>query len=230
MKQPLVAALVLTLLAGGAARAEAQVLGLPVNNSGIGTGVALYGDVGIPNDAAGGGIAAGATVRAGFSRIGVTGSAAYYNPGGSELLDVDDDLVSIGGTLNYRLLGGPLIPLSATLQAGAGYARIKRAAAPTADVDTVTQLRIPVGLGIAFSMPNPVLSIRPWIAPRVDIVRTTVNDLDPETNTAFAVSAGVELNLLTGLGLHATYDWSGEEGHPQTLGVGLHYGFRVPGL
>ena len=54
----------------GASRAAAQVLGIPVYNSGIARGVGLYGDVGFPNAAAGKGTAFGLTGRAGFGPLG----------------------------------------------------------------------------------------------------------------------------------------------------------------
>ena len=46
--------------------AAAQVPGLPVYNQGVPRGIGLYGDVGFPNDVAGGGTAYGVTGRAGF--------------------------------------------------------------------------------------------------------------------------------------------------------------------
>jgi hypothetical protein len=41
----------------------------------------------------------------------------------------------------------------------------------------------------------------------------------------------VELNLLSGLGLQAAYDYrTGGSSHPGVFGIGAHYTFRVPGL
>ena len=45
-------------LALGAAPARAQNPGLPVYNQGVPRGIALYGDVGFPNDQAGSGLPA----------------------------------------------------------------------------------------------------------------------------------------------------------------------------
>jgi opacity protein-like surface antigen len=94
----------------------------------------------------------------------------------------------------------------------------------------VTNLRVPIGVGIAMSLPNPVLAIKPWLAPRVDIVRSTVEGTTA-TSTAFAISGGIEFNLLSGLGLHTGYDWSRRDGVTYgTFGVGVHYAIRMPGL
>ena len=96
--------------------------------------------------------------------------------------------------------------------------------------DPVTEWRFPVGLGIAMTLPNPVLAIKPWLAPRVDIVRAGQSGAWA-TSTAFAISGGIEFNLLSGLGLHTGYDWSRRDGITYgTFGVGLHYALRVPGL
>ena len=54
-------------LAFGAVPVEAQVPGIPVYNAGVPRGIGVYGDVGFPNDDAGGGTAYAVTGRAGSS-------------------------------------------------------------------------------------------------------------------------------------------------------------------
>jgi hypothetical protein len=209
-------------LTGGAAAAEAQVRGIPVYNVGVPRGIGLYGDVGFPNDRAGGGTAYAVTGRAGFGPFGATAILSSYNPE-----DSDSD-VSVGATLNYRVFGGPLVPLAVTLQGGVGYAKPENGLSPDEDV---TELRFPVGVGFALTIPNPVLAIKPWLAPRLDIVRVSGDGFDPETNSEFALSGGIELNTLGGFGIHATYDAIfADGGTPGVFGVGAHYTFRVPGL
>jgi len=201
--------------------AAAQVPGLPVYNQGVPRGIGVYGDVGFPNDRAGGGTAYGVTGRAGFGFVGVTAIVSTYNPDGPV-----DSHTSVGATGNLRLFGGPLVPLTVTLQAGAGYSKI----------DEAKDYRFPIGLGFALTIPNPVLAIRPWLAPRVDIARTEIpgDVLTPDTyktDTNFGLSGGVELNLLNGLGLHAAYDRVfADGGDPSVFAIGAHYNFRVPGL
>ena len=206
-----------------AMRASAQVSGIPVYNNGVPRGIGVYGDVGLPNDEAGGGTAYAATGKAGFGLLGVTAILSSYNPDGPAGSDL-----SVGATGNYRVFGGPLVPLAVSLQAGVGYAKPESGLLPD---DEVTQWRFPVGVGFALTIPNPALAIQPWLAPRVDIVRTSADGFDAETDTEFGLSGGIELNLLNGLGVHAAYDATfAEGGTPGVFGVGAHYNFRVPGL
>jgi len=213
------------LLVTAAGSLGAQVRGIPVYNSGVAGGLALGAEFGVPNNAAGGGIAYGASARMGMGLFGMTAMAIRSDPSGE-----GGNTIGVGATLDYKLLGGPLIPLSVTLQGGAGYSRNAFIAQPSGATSHVTNLRVPIGVGIAMSLPNPVLAIKPWLAPRIDIVRSSVGGTTA-TSTAFAISGGIEFNLLSGLGLHTGYDWSRRDGVTYgTFGVGLHYGLRVPGL
>ncbi|MBA3894280.1 MAG: hypothetical protein H0X69_11410 [Gemmatimonadales bacterium] len=224
MQQAVLGAILLAAVLGGrAASLEAQVRGIPVYNAGVPRGVGVYADVGFPNDEAGGGTAYAVTGRGGFGPFGATAMLSSYNPDGPG----DADL-SVGATLNYRVFGGPLVPLAVTLQGGIGYAKPDVGALPD---DDVTELRFPVGVGLALTIPNPVLAIRPWLAPRLDIVRVSADGAEAQTDSEFALSGGIELNTLGGFGLHATYDAIfAEGGTPGVFGVGAHYTFRVPGL
>jgi hypothetical protein len=214
-------ALVLALLLGGAPLA-AQVRGLPVYNSGTPRGIGLYGDVGFPNDDAGGGHAFGATGRLGLGFVGVTATVATFDPKGPE-----GSKTSVGGTGNLRVFGGPLVPLSVTLQAGVGYAELEGSATTGEDVD---EWHIPIGVGFALTIPNPALAIKPWLAPRIDITRLSGGG-SSNTDTNFGLSGGIELNLLNGFGAHASYDYvNGDGGNPGIFGIGAHYTFRVRGL
>jgi hypothetical protein len=211
----------LSAVAGGAESAQAQVRGIPVYNVGVPRGVGIYGDVGFSNDEAGGGTGYAVTGRAGFGPFGATAMLSSYNSDGPS----DSDL-SVGATLNYRVFGGPLVPLAVTLQGGIGYAKPEINTLP----DDVTLLRFPVGVGFALTIPNPVLAIKPWLAPRIDIMRESA-DGAANTETNFGLSGGLELNTLGGFGLHATYDAIfADGGTPGVFGIGAHYTFRVPGL
>jgi hypothetical protein len=90
---------------------------------------------------------------------------------------------------------------------------------------------VPIGVGFALVIPNPVLSIHPWLAPRVDIAYQKAGDAS-NTETNFGLSGGLELNLLNGFGIHAAYDrvFAKDVADPATFGIGAHYAFRVPGL
>ena len=199
----------------------AQVAGLPVRNAGIGTGIGVAVDAGFPNGAAGKGWAIGATGMVGLGPFGVTASVSHWKPKGLESLN------SVGATGNFKILGGPLIPLSVTLQAGAGYSKVTQQGIE-APVTTKT-VHVPVGIGVALTIPNPVFSIKPWIAPRLDVVRVTIkSDTPAETSTdkRFAISGGVDLGFLSGFSVRVMYDrtTTGDEGatrHPSILSIGV---------
>jgi hypothetical protein len=211
----------LALSAALASSASAQALGVPVYNSGVPRGIGLYGDVTFPNADYGKGTGFAATGRVGLGFIGVSATAATYNPKGPT-----GSTTSVAGTANLRVFGGPLVPFSVTLQGGAGYWKQPGGVAGT----DVKYWHFPVGLGIALSIPNPALAIKPWIAPRLDIVRSSVGSVHT-TDTNFGISGGVEFNLLSGLGLHASYDWvKNGSVKPSVFAVGAHYAIRVPGL
>jgi len=202
-------------------RAAAQVTGIPVYNSGIPSGIAIYGDVGFPDENAGKGTAVAVSGRAGFGAFGATAILSTFNPDGPGSNDV-----SVGATLNYRIFGDPLVPLSITLQGGIGYAKPDNGLLPGES----TELHFPVGVGFALTIPNPALAIRPWIAPRLDVVHASASGTsDSETN--FALGGGLELNLLNGFGLQAAYDRVFVDGgDPGVFAIGAHFAFGVPGL
>jgi hypothetical protein len=212
------AALLVTL--GDASAASAQALGLPVYNSGVPTGLGVYGDVAFPNSAAGDGHTFAVSGRLGISRFGVTATLGSFDPSGP-----DNTVTTVGATGNYKLLGGPLIPFSATLQGGIGYGK------EGSGLGSTKLWRFPIGLGIGITIPNPALAIKPWIAPRIDIARFSVEGGTSDTDSNFGISAGVELNFLTGFGVHAAYDRVFANGDdPGIFAIGAHYGFRIPGL
>lgn len=209
--------LVALLALAGAGALQAQNPGLPVINSGVNTGLTLRGDVGFPNAEAGSGTAFGATGKLGLSLIGITATVSSYKPKGGS------SHTSVGGTANLKLFGGPLIPFSLWLQGGAGYTKY----------GPVTQYHVPVGLALAAKIPSTVVAIKPWIAPRLDLVHQSSSGIVSSSNTAtdFGISGGVEFSLLSGLGFYAAYDWVSRNGtKPSTFGVGAQYGFSIPGL
>jgi hypothetical protein len=209
---------------GGASStpALAQVHGIPVYNSGIPTGIAVYGDIGFPNTDAGKGRALSVSGRAGFGPFGATAILSTFNPDGS-----GDSELSVGGTLNYKVFGGPLIPLSVTLQGGIGYSKPDAGFLPGGEVN---EFRFPIGVGFALTIPNPALAIKPWIAPRIDIVRQSGSGAS-DTESNFGLGGGLELNLLSGFGVQAAYDRVFMDGgDPSVFGFGAHYTFRIPGL
>lgn len=198
--------------AGSAGGLLAQVRGLPVRNAGVGTGIGIAADAGFPSASAGSGLALGATAAVGLGPIGVTGSVARFDPKGAA-----GAINSLGATANLKVFGGPLIPISVTAQVGAAFSR----------VGSIEELRLPIGVGLALTIPNPVFSIKPWLAPRLDIVSTSGASLTGGRDAKFAVSGGVDLGFLNGLTIRAMYDrinW-GAGGNPSVFSLGL--GFKV---
>lgn len=216
-------ALLLSAAAGHAGGLVAQVAGVPVRNAGVGTGAGVAVDVGFPSASAGKGIAVGATGSLGLGLVGFTATAATLDPQGA-----GKRVNSVGATGNLKIIGGPLIPLSVTLQGGAGYHKVTvdGGEAPT----ITTTLHVPVGVGLALTIPNPVFSIKPWVGPRLDLLRTRIqSDTPAETSTVtdFGISGGIDLGFLNGLTIRAMYDrvFRGDGSHPSVLSIGL--GFRV---
>ena len=130
-------------------------------------------------------------------------------------------------TGNLKIFGGPLIPLSVTLQAGAS----------TFKENGESGWHFPVGVGLALTIPNPVFSIKPWLAPRIDIVRESNNTVlqdrsagGYDTDTNFGISGGVDFGFLSGLAVRVMYDRvsrasNGNSSTPAVFSLGL--GFKV---
>ena len=197
--------------------ASAQVAGLPVRNAGIGTGIGIAADIGFPNADLGKGTAFGGTGFVGFGPLGVTASISRWNPAGE-----GDALTSVGGTLNLKVFGGPLIPLSLTMQGGIGRTK-------TSDIEggSVTTTHFPLGLGVAVTIPNPAFSIKPWAAPRIDVVHQSGDGLISGTRAKFGISGGIDVGFLSGISIRAMYDRVSAGGglHPAVFSLGA--GFKV---
>lgn len=211
------------LLAVFAGSAAAQVPGLAVHAPGVPSGLIVSGHVGFPNDAAGSARTYGLTGAVGNGLFGGTALVALSDPE-----DDAEGTVSVGANAAFRMLGGPLVPVSASLLAGVGYAKPESGVLPG---EQTSLLHIPIAVSVAVLLPSPAFSIRPWVAPRLDVLRVSPEGVESETITDFAFSVGLELNTVSGFGVHAAYDWIGREGDkPGVFDVGLHYAFRVPGL
>ncbi len=210
--------LCLSLLGASAmAPATAQVTGLPVHNSGISSGLSIGGEIGFPNAEYGKGTAYGGRAAIGLGPFGVSAVVSSYNPSGPGASQT-----GLGGYINLKVFGGPLIPLSVTLQGGAEYVKNNGA----------KLVHAPIGLGIALKIPNPALAIKPWIAPRIDVSRASGTGLPTKTTTKFAISGGLEFSLLGGLGFGVAYDRLSPGGglHPSVFSAGVNYTLKIPGL
>ncbi|HEU5358736.1 MAG TPA: hypothetical protein VFU45_06440 [Gemmatimonadales bacterium] len=215
MRSKLVAALAFASVAF-AAPAVAQVGGLPVFNAGIGTGIGINVDAGFPDSAAGKGHTYGLTGSVGLGPLGFTAIVASQKPEGAS-----SSTTWAGATANLKLFGGPLVPVTVTGQVGVG------GASPSSGT---TLLNVPVSIGIAVNIPSPALSIKPWIAPRMQYTKIST-PLGSTNSTKFGFSAGVNLGLSMGLGIRVAYDYyKPDTGAQSVFSVGAGYNIHVPGL
>lgn len=209
-------ALTLSLLGGVLLTAplSAQVLGLPVVNNGVASGLSIAADVGFANFdgfttvQASTATTIGASASVGLGLVGLTGTLAHSLP------DLGEGVWSPGISGTLRLLGGPLIPLRVVLLAG--VARWQ--------VDSVDFTHVPVSLGFAATIPLPGFAIKPWIAPRLDILSKSPDSHSTTTENRFALSGGIEVQLLLGLSLRASYDQSySKSGDPSVFSLGAGF-------
>ena len=202
--------------------ARAQVLGLPVYGAGVGSGISLNADYGFLTVDPGASKAKtiGLTGGVALGPLGVTATYASTNPDGA-----GDNQSSLGATANMKVFGGPLIPVSVNAQVGVGYWKVKDGFAPGVDQKFVN---VPVSLGIALNIPTPGVSIKPWIAPRMQYTRSTGGADDSQTK--FGISAGVNLGLIGGINGRIAYDQISMDNNVKNkvFSVGLGWNFNVP--
>jgi len=211
------AILALAALAGSMTPApgNAQLPGIPVYNTPVASGFSIGADVGFPSDATGLGTSYGVTGAFGTGPFGFSASL-----GGTKVEAASKTEATFGGTANWKVFGGPLIPLAVNLQAGVAYWK------GAADSDN---LRVPVGVGVVLTIPTPGMAIKPWVAPRVDYSQAKVGGVSSyATESAFSI--GLDLAFLNGQGARAAYDWMQVDGSTlSTIGVGVNYAFNVLG-
>lgn len=199
----------LALLVGPAA---GQAPGIPVYGGGFSPTIEIEGVLAFPtaDSRTEDGFVVGATGTVSLGRIGVWATA------GRLLASAEgaEDRMVYGAMAGVKVVGGPLSPLGVYLQGGAGSMEDNDPASST--------VVYPVGLAATLTIPTPYVSVRPWLAPRADITRTTTNG-ESETEQVFAMSAGVDLTLLTGLSFRASYDKIKNLDGIVGLGVALHF-------
>lgn len=192
-------------VACAAVPARGQVLGLPVVNNGTATGINIGADVGFSNAEyfSGGGTAVGARASVGLGFFGVSAAISRFTP------KTGDAVWAPGAAATLRLIGGPLVPFRITMQAGASRWTV-------AGTDYV---HVPISIGLSATIPNPAFAIKPWIAPRIDILGDQAN-----TNGHFGISGGIDLAFLNGISVRAAYDRLSAGGsHPSIFSLGLGF-------
>jgi hypothetical protein len=152
--------------------------------------------------------------------------AGLYDPKGGA-----SKVTQFSADAALKIFSPPLVPLGVAFQAGIGYAKRD---------STFKEYTVPIALGIAVKPPTPGLSVEGWAAPRVQLGLVSASG-NSTVQAGYGISAGVNLGLPTGLGVHAAVDWSKLAQKtttalslPQTqtlvIGVGVHYTFTIPGL
>jgi len=207
-----------------AGRLAAQAPALPVVNAGVPRGFTLGGMVGFANDAASGGTGFEVSGGYGFRRLGFAVYASQVTSANNVA-----DFKSAGANITAKVLGGPLVPISVNLQGGVGYFRN---VATDPSEERSTNWHIPIGLGISWTIPRPVVALKPWIAPRLDMIRLSNPDAPTAgstTETEFGLSGGITLGLINGIGIDLAFDrlfQKAATSKPTVFGAGLHYTFK----
>jgi len=215
------AAVVLGLTAFVAAPAAGQQwAGLPNWNSPKGgTGLTISADYGRPNEDGGKGNAFAGRAALGLGTVTVTAGVSTWKPD-STLSSGSESIVTYGGTVAFRLVGGSLLPVAVNLQGGAG--RSTEVTSGSGTIPAVTTVTASVGISVP--LPTPGLSIEPWFSPGIRYYNASGVD---DTNFGFAVGANVGFGMM---GVHLAYDYEnlGAGASQGIFGVGAHLAIRLP--
>jgi hypothetical protein len=194
----------------------AQWAGMPAwNNPKGGTGVTIDGDLGFPNSNGGKGTAFGGRVMLGLANISLTAGATSWKPNG-----FSKSLTSLGGTAEFKIIGGSLIPVALNIQLGAGT---------TTSVDTglatipkVTTLL--GGAGISVNVPTPGINIEPYLS--ISNRWNKPSGGSTESHVGWVIGANVGLGML---GLHLAYDSQKVGSNTRgIIGIGAHFALKAP--
>jgi hypothetical protein len=205
-------ATIAALIAWGATPALAQWAGMPVwNNPKGGTGVTIDGDLGLPNSNGGKGTAFGARATLGIANISLTAGLSSWKPNG-----YSSSTTSVGGTAQFKVIGGSLIPVAVNIQLGAGTASA---------VGTQPKVTMLVaGAGVSVNVPTPGLSIEPYLS--VGNRWNKPSGGSTVSNVGWVVGANIGFGML---GLHFAYD-SQKIGSVTRgiIGIGAHVALKAP--
>src|SRR5438105_6166084 len=211
---PTIAALI--TLAATPLPAVAQWAGMPVwNNPKGGTGVTINGDLGFPNNNGGKGTAFGARASVGLANISLTAGVSSWKPKG-----FSNSATSVGGTAQFKVIGGSLIPVALNIQLGAGTTS-------SVDSGTATQPKLTMllaGAGISVNVPTPGINIEPYLS--ISNRWDKPSGGSTESNVGWVLGANVGLGML---GLHVAYDSQTLGGATRgIIGIGAHVALKAP--
>jgi len=205
-------ATIAALIACVATPAAAQWAGMPVwNNPKGGTGVTIDGDLGLPNSNGGKGTAFGARATLGIANISLTAGLSSWKPNG-----YTSSTTSVGGTAQFKVIGGSLIPVAMNIQLGAGTS----SAVGTQPKATM----LVVAAGVSVNVPTPGLSIEPYLS--VGNRWNKASGFNTESNVGWVVGANLGFGML---GLHVAYDSQKIGGVTRgIIGIGAHVALKAP--
>ena len=196
--------------------AVAQWAGMPAwNNPKGGTGVTINGDLGFPNNNGGKGTAFGARATLGLANISLTAGVSSWKPKG-----FSNSATSVGGTAQFKVIGGSLIPVALNIQLGAGTTS-------SVDSGTATQPKLTMllaGAGISVNVPTPGINIEPYLS--ISNRWDKPSGQSTESNIGWVLGANVGLGML---GLHVAYDSQKLLGTTRgIIGIGVHVALKAP--
>ncbi|MEO8450096.1 MAG: hypothetical protein ABI647_09920 [Gemmatimonadota bacterium] len=215
-----------------ASAARAQAAGLPLRMMPSPTGISIGADIGFAKR-----LPPGATESQGTTTFGaslalglgpLTASAGISRLTTFDAAGKSSHDASVGAQAGVKVFGGPLVPLSVAIEGGLARVtkRIDPASPPPAGTDE-RRWRSHLGLGASLTIPNPVLAVKPWLAPRLQYDGGGGISLK---RLRGAISAGVDLGLLNGITIRAMYDsrmLTEDPGDaPRVVSIGLGYSFR----
>jgi hypothetical protein len=189
---------IIGLVALVAAPAAAQWLGMPSWNSPNGSnGVGISVDYGQPGPVAGNGTAYGGRVSLSTGTAMVTAGASSWKP---ETFTAR--LMSWGGTVAARLIGGHLIPVALNLQLGGSYHA--KLTSGTQTLPEATTALAAVGLSAPLSV--SLIRIEPYVSPSVRYHRywnVPAGVRKEDTNLGWVLGGNADFGPI---GIHVAYD------------------------
>jgi hypothetical protein len=158
-----------------------------------------------------------ASLGYGFGRVGLSATAGTFDA------EAGRNRTALGALATVHLYGdGVTTPLTLGLFGGAGW---------MAESDLLDDMvrHFPVGATAALTIASPVVSIRPWLSPRLD-----VTSCDPpatqdtaalcwDDGSKFGLSGGIDLRFPKGFALRALADYV--DGDSPFVGAGAAYSF-----
>lgn len=209
----------LAALAAAASPMAAQAPMVPLHGGPIQPGAELSVTAGFNEDEVAElrGTSYAATFGYGFGRLGLAATAGTFDA------EAGRSRGTLGAMATLHLYGdGITHPLTLGLFGGAGWMA-------ESDLGKDEVRHFPLGATAGLTIATPVLSIRPWLAPRLDVVSCDPPDaqdtaaLCRDPGSRFGLSAGIDLRFPGGFALRALSDYV--DGGSPFVGAGAAYSF-----